>query len=106
MPTGQTFAICGIWLYLWYLAVIRFVMLLVGILRRSSDHNRYSRSTVTVTLVAISVRERKRLPMIIIACFVFWGCIFGFCLLLGLKVFDYSFGFFDALFLCFGLVVG
>ena len=41
-----------------------------------------------------------------ITCFVFWGCIFGFCLLLGLKVFDYLFRFFDVLFLCFGLVVG
>ena len=56
--------------------------------------------------VVNSVRVGGRLPMIIIACFVFWGCIFGFCLLLGLKVFDYSFRFFDALFLCFGLVVG
>ena len=81
-------------------------MLLVDFLRGSKDHNGYSRSAGMAAWVVIRVRACGRLPMIIITCLVFWGCIFGFCLLLGLKVFDYLFRFFDALFLCFGLVVG
>ena len=50
--------------------------------------------------------------VIIIACFVIRGCIFGFWLLFELKVFHFSIDnciigldFFDALFLYFGLFV-
>ena len=31
MPTGQRFAICHIWLWLWYLVVVQFVILLVEV---------------------------------------------------------------------------
>ena len=78
MPTGKTFAICGIWLCLRYLAVVRFVKWLVQILKESTNHNGYSRYTATAAVVPISVCGRTLLPMIIIAYFVFWGCIFGF----------------------------
>ena len=44
--------------------------------------------------------------MIIILWLVICSCIFGFWVLLGLKVFDFYLDFLDALFLYFGLVVG
>ena len=55
---------------------------------------------------------RALTPVIIIACFVIRGCIFGFWLLFELKVIHFSIDnciigldFFDALFLYFGLFV-
>ena len=53
---------------------------------------------------------RAYLPVIIIACLVIWGCIFGFLVIVRVKgvSFFYCRLYFlaDALFLCFGLVVG
>ena len=61
---------------------------------------------IAAAVVPVAVCVGWYMTVIIILWLVICSCIFGFWVLLGLKVFDFWLDLFNALFLYFGLVVG